>query len=256
MELSFKVKFPCSNTPSPKGGGLRERNFTITQTLNFFWKGKNDFLQLKSSLLKKNIYQIIGRIGRGKDAVIRNAKQVKEMTMEFDFLKKLSVGQAIPIDKNTHKEDLLKVWQLESSKLKAKYPQILSFVSQFFFFFKPRLSVLKERRKSSDKPALNLFKASSKTLKGGKRYADKTTTRVLSRGFLHNPQPFENTQLFPHLLRDHPLSSYSMRWSRIGVVCVGVGLVAVVWRGLGSRRGEGKGEEKLVLSLRRYKASV
>ena len=129
MELSFKVKVPFPNTPSPKGGGLRERNFITTQNLNFFWKDKNDFLQLKSSLLKKNIYRIIGRIGRGKDAVIRNVKQVKEMTMEFDFLKKLSVGQAIPIDKNTHKEDLLEIWQAESLKIKASYLQVLSFVS-------------------------------------------------------------------------------------------------------------------------------
>ena len=111
----------------------------------------------------------------------------------MNTFKKLSVGQAIPIDKDDYEEGLLKVWQLESSKLKAKYPQILSFVSRCFLLCKPRISLLKERRKSSDKPALSLFKASSKALKGGERHKDKTTTRVLSRGFLYNPQPFGKT---------------------------------------------------------------
>ena len=177
-ELSFKVKFPFPNTPSPKVGGLRERSFTIL------------------------------------------------------------MGKAL------QRKGLLKFWLMESPKLKAKYPQILNFVSRCFLLCKPRLSVLKERRKIADRPVLSCFKASSKALKGEKRYADKTTTRVLSRGFLHNPQPFENTQLFPHLLRDHPLSSYSMRWSRIGVVCVlewGWWLwCEEVWV-RGERKGEGRG---------------
>ena len=140
--------------------------------------------------------------------------------MKIDTLKKHPVDQATLMGKALQKEGLFKIWRVEISMLKAEYLQFLSFVSRCFFLCKPRLSVLKERRKSEDKPTFSLLKASSKALKGGKRYADKTTTRVSSRGFLHNPQPFENTQLFPHLLRDHPLSSYSMRWSRIGVVCV------------------------------------
>ena len=74
-----------------------------------FGRVKMVFLQLKPSLLKKSIYQIMGRIGRGKEAVIRNAKQVKDTTMEFNFFKKLS-AEAVPIDKNSHKEGLLKVW--------------------------------------------------------------------------------------------------------------------------------------------------
>ena len=127
MELSFNVKFPFPNTPSPKGGGLRERNFTIL------------------------------------------------------------MGKAL------QKEGLLKVWLVKSSKFQTGYLQFLSFVSHCFLLCKPRLSVLKERRKSSDTPVLSLLKASSKALKGWKRYADKTTTRVLSRGFLHNPQPLKHT---------------------------------------------------------------
>ena len=107
MELSFKVKFPFPNTSSPKGGGLRERNFTIL------------------------------------------------------------MGKAL------QKEGLLKVWQSERPKLKDSYLQFLNLVSHFFLPYKPRLSVLKERRKPSDKPVLSLLKASSNVLKGGKRYEDK-----------------------------------------------------------------------------------
>ncbi len=185
--------------------------------------------------------------------------------MGIDTFKKLFAILVRLTGKALYKEGVLKVWQAENLKIKASYPQVLSLVSQFFFLFKPRLSVLKERRKPSDKPALSLLKASSKALKGGKRYADKTTTRVLSRGFLHNPQPFENAQLFPHLLRDHPLSSYSMGWSRIGVVCV---LEWGWWlwcerSGFKERRRKGRGKAcfkpenfRLKTSLRRHKASV
>ena len=238
---SFKVKFPFPNTPSPKGGGLRERSFIIIKTLKEY---KDNLFLTKTFTFKEEYLSNHGKDRKRHRGSIESVKQVKEMVMKTDIFKKYPVGQAISIDKATLTGGLLKVWSAKNSKFKASYLQVLSSVSQYFLSFKSRLSVLKERRKLSDKPTLGLLKASNKALKGGERCADKTTTRVLSRGFLHNPQPFENTQFFPHLLRDHP--SHLIPWGghvSVWCVCVGAGLVVVVWSGLSSKREEGKREE-------------
>ena len=38
-------------------------------------------------------------------------RKVKEMKIDFDVFKRLSVGQAILIDKALHREDLFQVWR-------------------------------------------------------------------------------------------------------------------------------------------------
>ena len=63
---------------------------------------------------KKKTYQISGLESDEEMTGMGSVREVKEMQVEFDVFKKLSVGQAVLIDKASHKEDLLKVWRLES----------------------------------------------------------------------------------------------------------------------------------------------
>ena len=60
---------------------------------------------------------------------IGSVREVKEMRIEFDVFKKLSVGQAVLIDKAYHREDLLSVWRTKSSlseRSKEGRPSLLS----------------------------------------------------------------------------------------------------------------------------------
>ena len=75
----------------------------------------------------------------------------------------------ILVDKTLQKEGLLKLWQVESPALKAKYLQFLDLVSRCFLHSKQRVSMSKDRRKIADKPTFNLLKTSNKMLKGRRK---------------------------------------------------------------------------------------
>ena len=95
----------------------------------------------------KRTYQVTGEQEEEERTGIGSLREVKEMRIEFDVFKKLSVGQAVLIDKACHKEDLLKVWQVESSTLKTEYLQVFSFVSWCSLLLKQWFSMLKGRKK-------------------------------------------------------------------------------------------------------------
>lgn len=63
---------------------------------------------------RKKTYQVSGVESHEEMTGMGSVRDVKEMQVEFDVFKKLSVGQAVLIDKASHKEDLLKVWRLEN----------------------------------------------------------------------------------------------------------------------------------------------
>ena len=56
-------------------------------------------------------YQITGVEESEEMTGIGNVREVKEMKIEFDVFKNLSQGQAVLIDKASHREDLLQVWK-------------------------------------------------------------------------------------------------------------------------------------------------
>ena len=60
---------------------------------------------------KKKTYQISGSENNEEMTGIGSLRDVKEMKIEFDVFKRLSVGQAVLIDKFLHKEDLFHVWR-------------------------------------------------------------------------------------------------------------------------------------------------
>ena len=60
---------------------------------------------------KKKTYQIAGSENNEEMTGIGSLRDVKEMKIEFDVFKRLSVGQAVLIDKFLHKEDLFHVWR-------------------------------------------------------------------------------------------------------------------------------------------------
>ncbi len=64
---------------------------------------------------RKKTYQITGTETEEEMTGMGSLREVKEMRIEFDVFKKLSVGQAVLIDKAYHREDLLRVWRTKSS---------------------------------------------------------------------------------------------------------------------------------------------
>ena len=60
---------------------------------------------------KKTTYQVSGLDTREEILGTGSVREVKEMKIEFDVFKKLSPGQAILIDKASHREDLFQVWR-------------------------------------------------------------------------------------------------------------------------------------------------
>ena len=64
---------------------------------------------------QKTTYQVSGMdTGREEMVGTGSVREVKEMKIEFDVFKKLSTGQAVLIDKYSHREDLFQVWRPES----------------------------------------------------------------------------------------------------------------------------------------------
>ena len=61
---------------------------------------------------KKTTYQV-SDIDTGREEVVGtgSVREVKEMKIEFDVFKRLSQGQAVLIDKYSHREDLFQVWR-------------------------------------------------------------------------------------------------------------------------------------------------
>ena len=66
---------------------------------------------------RKKTYQITGIETEEEMTGMGSFREAKEMRIEFDVFKKLSVGQAVLIDKGCHREDLLRVWRTEGSLL-------------------------------------------------------------------------------------------------------------------------------------------
>ena len=60
---------------------------------------------------KKTTYQVSDLDRREEMTGIGSVREVREMKIEFDVFKRLSVGQAILIDKFSHREDLFQVWR-------------------------------------------------------------------------------------------------------------------------------------------------
>ena len=60
---------------------------------------------------KKKTYQVSGSENKEEMTGMGSIRDVKEMKIEFDVFKRLSVGQAVLIDKFLHKEDLFHVWR-------------------------------------------------------------------------------------------------------------------------------------------------
>ena len=60
---------------------------------------------------KKKTYQVSGTDSDEEMTGMGSMREVKEMRIEFDVFKRLSVGQAVLIDKFLHKEDLFHVWR-------------------------------------------------------------------------------------------------------------------------------------------------
>ena len=60
---------------------------------------------------RKKTYQITGTETEEEMTGLGSLRDAKEMKIEFDVFKKLSQGQAILIDKASHREDLFQVWR-------------------------------------------------------------------------------------------------------------------------------------------------
>ena len=60
---------------------------------------------------KKKTYQVSGTETDEEMTGLGSVREVKEMKIEFDVFKKLSPGQAVLIDKFSHREDLFQVWR-------------------------------------------------------------------------------------------------------------------------------------------------
>ena len=60
---------------------------------------------------KKKTFQITGTETDEEMTGLGSVREVKEMKIEFDVFKKLSPGQAVLIDKFSHREDLFQVWR-------------------------------------------------------------------------------------------------------------------------------------------------
>ena len=59
----------------------------------------------------KKTHQITGSGLDEEMTGLGSIREVKEMKIDFDVFKRLSVGQAILIDKALHREDLFQVWR-------------------------------------------------------------------------------------------------------------------------------------------------
>ena len=76
---------------------------------------------------KKTTYQVSDLDRREEMTGIGSVRDVKEMKIEFDVFKRLSVGQAILIDKFSHREDLFQVWRPGSFLLNKSNPVRFNF---------------------------------------------------------------------------------------------------------------------------------
>ena len=70
---------------------------------------------------KKTTYQVSGLDTRQEMIGTGSVREVKEMKIEFDVFKKLSPGQAVLIDKFSHREELFQVWKPENFYLSESY---------------------------------------------------------------------------------------------------------------------------------------
>ena len=89
---------------------------------------------------RKKTYQISGLESDEEMTGMGSVREVKEMQIEFDVFKKLSVGQAVLIDKASHKEDLLKVWRLENLTSEDRKSQPAGLLKRCFGFQSRRKS--------------------------------------------------------------------------------------------------------------------
>ena len=89
---------------------------------------------------RKKTYQISGLESDEEMTGMGSVREVKEMQVEFDVFKKLSVGQAVLIDKASHKEDLLKVWRLENLTSEDRKSQPAGVLKRCFGFQSRRKS--------------------------------------------------------------------------------------------------------------------
>ncbi|MCZ0933336.1 MAG: TraM recognition domain-containing protein [Oligoflexia bacterium] len=92
---------------------------------------------------KKKTYQVIGMETEEQMTGMGSLREVKEMRIEFDVFKKLSVGQAVLIDKSCHKEDLLSVWEPERALLERSREGRLGLLKRLLSAFKAGLSMRK-----------------------------------------------------------------------------------------------------------------
>ena len=92
---------------------------------------------------RKKTYQITGTETEEEMTGMGSLREVKEMRIEFDVFKKLSVGQAVLIDKAYHREDLLRVWRTKSSLSERSKEGRSSLLSKLLLTGKAVLSVWK-----------------------------------------------------------------------------------------------------------------
>ena len=104
---------------------------------------------------KKTTYQVSDLDRREEMTGIGSVRDVKEMKIEFDVFKRLSVGQAILIDKFSHREDLFQVWRSGSFLLNKRNPVWFSLFKRFISLCK---KVALGWKAMKSKPSLQVLK--------------------------------------------------------------------------------------------------
>ena len=138
---------------------------------------------------QKKTWQFSGPEEEEKTTGMGSVRNVKEMKIEFDVFKKLSVGQAVLIDKAKHREDLLKVWRAERSLIESSRKPLpgpvrrllfvsrqtsIKWVARSYKFLKPKFQTVKGTIGQWGKAAYRtglpkIRSAASSSLKGSKR---------------------------------------------------------------------------------------
>ena len=110
----------------------------------------------------RRTYQTIGTESEEEMTGMGTLRQVKEMRIEFDVFKKLSQGQAVLIDKFCHKEDLVKVYQLETSVSMKGKRSFIVWVKSLLLTFKRKVLTKKQAGAEQSKAKPQVVKAEQK----------------------------------------------------------------------------------------------
>ena len=130
---------------------------------------------------KKKTYQIMERETEEQMTGMGSLREVKEMRIEFDVFKKLSQGQAVLIDKFCHKEDLVKIWKLESLPSVNGKRSRLGRLKSLLSAFKRKVSGRKEDRFNPLRSLLPAFKLKVLIKKKGQTGVLKRSLELLKQ---------------------------------------------------------------------------